>query len=225
MTDYLKEVLGLEQDGEVLELRTGKVWLRGGEEPSRNGEDGWKEERFEEETRNLERLREAVAERAATAQARGTAEEAAQSKEKPEETDRTAARLEEEVRAGESFRDVARALKAALSAEERVELAEVAEAEAEKARRVTPLEILALQSWKKKENDLAGRGAQKAELPLLGELRRAERGAALTQSGGRRLTVALPQTESAGGAAWSAEGFDRAVERDARRYGGEFSLR
>lgn len=56
---------------------------------------------------------------------------------------------------------------------------------------------------------------------VLTALRRGETGARFARQP-RRVTVSLPKGESP--ALWSPEGFDRAVERDARRYGGGFAL-
>lgn len=53
---------------------------------------------------------------------------------------------------------------------------------------------------------------------------RAERVARFVQNPGRRLTVTLPEERAAGGETLTAEALDRAVERDARRYDGGFSL-
>lgn len=62
-----------------------------------------------------------------------------------------------------------------------------------------------------------------ASLPLLDQLRQAQRGSGFVQTQRRAFTVTLPEGESAAGA-WSAEDFDLACERDARRYGGGFEL-
>lgn len=59
-------------------------------------------------------------------------------------------------------------------------------------------------------------------LPLLSAVRRGESAAAFAQGTRRKLTVTLPETESAGGL--TAEELDRAVERDARRYAGSDPL-
>lgn len=62
-----------------------------------------------------------------------------------------------------------------------------------------------------------------ASFPLLDQLRQAQRGSGFVQTQRRAFTVTLPEGESAAGA-WSAEDFDLACERDARRYGGGFEL-
>ena len=62
------------------------------------------------------------------------------------------------------------------------------------------------------------------EIPLLAAVRRAERTASFVQRSGRNLTVTLPETVGENGGGLSVEELDRAVERDARRYDGGFSL-
>ena len=63
-----------------------------------------------------------------------------------------------------------------------------------------------------------------ADIPLLSAMRTAERGTRFVQSQRRVFTVTLPESggEPAG---LNIESIDRAVERDARRYGGDFFLR
>ncbi len=63
---------------------------------------------------------------------------------------------------------------------------------------------------------------EEAVLPLLRQVRQAQRSSGFVQSQRRAFTVTLP--EGGGGPALSAEDFDLACERDARRYGGGFGL-
>ncbi len=63
---------------------------------------------------------------------------------------------------------------------------------------------------------------EEAGLPLLRQVPRAPRTSGFVQSQRRPITVTLP--EGGGGPALSAEDFDLACERDARRYGGGFGL-
>lgn len=62
-----------------------------------------------------------------------------------------------------------------------------------------------------------------AVLPLLRQLRQAQWGTGFVQGQRRQFTVALPEAVSAV-SPLSAEDFDLACERDARRYGGGFAL-
>ena len=63
-----------------------------------------------------------------------------------------------------------------------------------------------------------------ADIPLLSAMRTAERGTRFVQSQRRAFAVTLPESggEPSG---LNIESLDRAVERDARRYGGDFFLR
>lgn len=71
---------------------------------------------------------------------------------------------------------------------------------------------------------LAAQGASAETLPLLDRLRAAQRGEGFVRSQRRAFTVTLPDALAAAPPAWSVADLDRAVERDARRYGGEFRL-
>ena len=59
----------------------------------------------------------------------------------------------------------------------------------------------------------------KKEIPLLAELRRTERAAALVRGQGRNGRLILTEDAGESGSVLSVEELDRAVERDARRYG------
>ena len=59
-----------------------------------------------------------------------------------------------------------------------------------------------------------------AEIPLLSALRRAERAAAFVRGPRRNWTITLPEAAGESGGGFTLEELDRAVERDARRYGG-----
>lgn len=61
-------------------------------------------------------------------------------------------------------------------------------------------------------------------LPLLTALKAAERGMRFVQGERRAFSVTLPEGRAAA-EGLSVESFDRAVERDAWRYGGDFALR
>lgn len=62
------------------------------------------------------------------------------------------------------------------------------------------------------------------EMPLLAAVRRAEEGASFVQSRQRAFRVTLPEAGEREAGGLTIEGMDRAVERDARRYDGGFSL-
>lgn len=64
---------------------------------------------------------------------------------------------------------------------------------------------------------------ERAASALLDGLRRTQAAAGLVQGQGRRISVTLPETEE-NASGWGPEALDRAVERDARRYGGGFAL-
>lgn len=64
---------------------------------------------------------------------------------------------------------------------------------------------------------------ERAASALLDGLRRTQAAAGLVQGQGRRILVTLPETEE-NASGWGPEALDRAVERDARRYGGGFAL-
>lgn len=64
---------------------------------------------------------------------------------------------------------------------------------------------------------------EEAVLPLLRQVRQAQRSSGFVQGQRRAFAVTVPEGESTAGA-WSAEDFDLACERDARRYGGGFGL-
>lgn len=68
-----------------------------------------------------------------------------------------------------------------------------------------------------------GAAGESAAAALLSGLRRAEAGAGLTHGQGRPISVVLPGAEESS-PGWGPEELDRAVERDARRYDGGFSL-
>lgn len=63
---------------------------------------------------------------------------------------------------------------------------------------------------------------EEAVLPLLRQMRQTQWGAGFVQGQRRQFAVTLPEGEAVPG--WSAEDFDLACERDARRYGGGFGL-
>ncbi|MCI9263471.1 MAG: hypothetical protein HFF06_02745 [Oscillospiraceae bacterium] len=65
-----------------------------------------------------------------------------------------------------------------------------------------------------------GRG----ELSLLSAVRRGERAASLARRPGRDLTATASEAAGGEAAGLTVEGLDRAVERDARRYDGGFSM-
>lgn len=62
------------------------------------------------------------------------------------------------------------------------------------------------------------------EMPLLAAVRRAGEGASFVQSRQRAFRVTLPEAGEREAGGLTIEGMDRAVERDARRYDGGFSL-
>lgn len=69
-----------------------------------------------------------------------------------------------------------------------------------------------------------GLGTVGTEMPLLAAVRRAGEGASFVQSRQRAFRVTLPETGEREAGGLTIEGMDRAVERDARRYDGGFSL-
>ena len=62
------------------------------------------------------------------------------------------------------------------------------------------------------------------ELPLLAAVRRAERALGFARGQGRRPVLSLPETVGEENRGLALEELDRAVERDARRYDGGFSM-
>ncbi len=64
----------------------------------------------------------------------------------------------------------------------------------------------------------------KGELSLLSAVRRGERAASLARRPGRDLTATVSEAAGGEAAGLTVEGLDRAVERDARRYDGGFSM-
>ena len=62
------------------------------------------------------------------------------------------------------------------------------------------------------------------EMPLISAVRGGEEAAGFVRGQGRNVVVTLPEAEGREGSGLDAEGLDRMAERDARRYGGGFSL-
>ncbi|MCI8474437.1 MAG: hypothetical protein HFF07_03760 [Oscillospiraceae bacterium] len=107
-------------------------------------------------------------------------------------------------------------------------------------RRATLPEEPGLRSWRRREEPFEGDGkaerrggepegrlgamGRRGELALLSAVRRGEEAAGFVRGQGRNVVVTLPEAEGREGSGLDAEGLDRMAERDARRYGGGFSL-